>query len=83
MQGCPACEEYMPRFKNACSRNPPSCPVGVYDLASDPRANEFATRLGIRATPTTVVMDRRGKLHKFVGALADSKILQILKQVVT
>jgi thioredoxin-like negative regulator of GroEL len=73
----------VPRFKDACSRTGPSCPIGVYDLAKDPRANEFALRLGIQATPTTVVMDRRGKLHKFVGAIVDSKIIQILKQAVS
>ena len=81
--GCPACEEYLPVFKDTVSRSRPSCPVGVYDLAkNDPRVAEFATRLGIRATPTTVVMDSRKKLHRAVGALTAAALQQLLKRAV-
>ena len=77
--GCPACEEYLPRFKQLASGSP--FPVGVYDLAKDRKANDFATRMGVSATPTTVVMDRHGRLHKTVGAVTDSAIRALLKRV--
>lgn len=80
--GCGACEEYVPRFNGVVRSARPSCPVGTYDLAKDRHAQEFANRLGVQATPTTVVMDSHGHLHRFVGALADSAIRQLLKRAV-
>lgn len=80
--GCGACEDYLPRFNGVVQSERPSCPVGTYDLAKDAHAQEFANRLGVQATPTTVVMDSRGRLHKFVGALAEGAIRQLLKRAV-
>jgi hypothetical protein len=80
--GCPACSEYIPRFKRIAAAFRDRFPIGIYDLLRDgPKANEFATRLGIRATPTTVVMTSRGSLHKHVGALAESAIRELLERV--
>lgn len=77
--GCPACATYIPRFKRIAGPYRKRLQIGVYDLARDGQsANEFASRLGIRATPTTVVMNRRGGLHKQVGALGDAQIVQLL-----
>ncbi len=78
--GCGACEDYLPRFDGVVRQERPSCPVGKYDLAKDQHAQEFANRLGVQATPTTVVMDSAGRLHKFVGALADGAIRQLLRR---
>lgn len=75
--GCPACEDYIPRFQRLAGGA--ACPIGVYDLAKDPKANEFATRLGVNATPTTVVMNSRGQLLKKVGAIADREIQKLLR----
>lgn len=77
--GCPACSEYIPRFKRVAGPYRRHFPIGIYDLAKDgPHANEIATRLGIRATPTTVIMTTRGSLHKRVGALGDADIRALL-----
>lgn len=80
--GCPACTEYVPRFKRIAGPYRNRFPIGVYDLARDGQhANEFASRLGIRATPTTVVMTHRGAIHKKVGALGDAQIRELLERV--
>lgn len=79
--GCPACEDYIPRFNRVAARFSQAFPIGVYDIAKDPRAGEFATRLGIQATPTTVVMTSEGTLLKRVGALAEDAIVALLKRV--
>jgi thioredoxin-like negative regulator of GroEL len=80
--GCPACLGYIPRFKRIAAPYRGRIQIGVYDLARDGQhANEFASKLGIRATPTTVVMNRRGGLHKHVGALGDAQIKQLLDSV--
>lgn len=77
--GCPACAAYIPRFKRLAAPYRQRIQIGVYDLARDGQhANEFASKLGIRATPTTVVMNRRGSLHKHVGALGDAQVKQLL-----
>lgn len=80
--GCGACEEYLPRFQGLAGSYRNACPVGVYDLAKDRHASEFATRLGIQATPTTVVMDRQGKLHRYIGAVGNAVIRELLKRAV-
>lgn len=80
--GCPACADYIPRFKRVAGPFRERFPIGIYDLAKDgPYANEFATKLGIRHTPTTVVMTRRGSLHKHVGPLTESAIRELLGRV--
>lgn len=80
--GCPACATYVPRFKRLAGPYRSRIPIGVYDLARDGQhANEFASKLGIRATPTTVVMSRRGSIHKHVGQLSDAQIIQLLDDV--
>lgn len=80
--GCPACSEYVPRFKRLAAPYRNRFPIGIYDLARDgQRVNEFASKLGIRATPTTVVMNRRGGLRKLVGALTEAQIRELLEKV--
>jgi len=80
--GCPACAVFVPRFKRIAGPYRKRIQIGVYDLARDGRhANDFASKLGIRATPTTVVMNRRGSIHKHVGALGDAQIKQLLDSV--
>ncbi len=82
-EGCGACHEYMPRFYRAVQRFPRyAFPVGVYDLAHDRHGNHIASGLGVKVTPTTVVMDSHGRLHKKEGALAQSEIDQLLRLAV-
>jgi thioredoxin-like negative regulator of GroEL len=77
--GCPACHEFGPRITRlAHPFRAQGFPVGFYDMAKDTRAAELGQRLGVNATPTTIVM-RNGQLHKHVGALADTMIAKLLK----
>lgn len=77
--GCPACEDYIPRFKRLAMPYHRVLPVGVYDLGRDGRhANELAQQMGIRATPTTVVM-RGSRIRSFVGSLPDHEIAELLR----
>lgn len=77
--GCPACAQYLPRFKRVAGPHRAAIPIGIYDLAKDQHGRAFADRLGgIRAVPTTVVMSDRGALHKHVGALDEATIARLL-----
>ncbi len=78
-EGCPACHEFMPRFEFA-RRGSPGTTVGVYDLAKDPAAAEFARKLGIRATPTAVVMTSGGRLHRHVGAVSPTECTRMFME---
>jgi thioredoxin-like negative regulator of GroEL len=77
--GCGHCTEYIPRFQRLARPYQKAFPIGIYDLAKDKHAVQFANRLGgIRVTPTTVVMSHRGSLHKHVGALDEATITRLL-----
>jgi thioredoxin-like negative regulator of GroEL len=79
--GCPACEDYVPRFKRLSAPYWRQLPIGVYDLARDgKRANELASAMGIKATPTTVVMVGN-RMRSVVGAVSDQEIAQMLRAV--
>jgi len=81
MHGCSACDEYLPRFKQLSGPLRNQMPIGIYDLAKDGLgATNFAGKLGVQATPTTVVMDRRGRLHRYVGAVGNAVIRELLKR---
>lgn len=80
MQGCGACEEYLPRFQQLAGPYRRRIPIGIYDVAKGGHAAMFGDKLGVKATPTTVVMDGRGHLKRFVGALGNAAINQILRQ---
>lgn len=83
MEGCGACEEYLPRFsKIAEPYHAQGLPIGVYDIAKHGREAEFGTRMGIQATPTTIRMDGAGRFHKHVGAISDGAIAALLKAAV-
>jgi thiol-disulfide isomerase/thioredoxin len=77
-EGCPACHDYMPKFDRAAAERP-DVVVGRYDLAApDPRVAEFAEKLGVKATPTTVVMTSRGTFQRHVGSLPVAQIKALL-----
>ncbi len=72
--GCPACHQYMPVFQHGVQRLRGQVPIGVYDLEADRHGRRLAEKLGVRATPTTIVMSSRGTLVKREGLL-DSRTL--------
>ncbi len=79
MHGCSACEDYLPRFKQLAEPYRGAIPIGIYDV-NDATGGHFGDKLGVQATPTTVVMDRHGRLKRFVGALGNAAIRALLKQ---
>lgn len=78
MHGCGACEDYVPRFQQLAGPYRRDMAIGVYDLAKGGRDAMFADKLGVRATPTTVVMNRHGRFRRVVGSIADSAIRALL-----
>lgn len=80
MHGCGACEEYLPRFKELAGPYRRVIPIGIYDVQQDTKAAHFGDKLGVKATPTTIVMDKQGRLKRFVGALGNAAIKELLKQ---
>lgn len=79
-EGCAACHDYWPKFEREAAGAP--FPVGVYDLANEnPQVQSFAEKLGVRATPTTVVMTSDGKLKKLEGSLPVAQIRTVLAGV--
>ena len=70
-EGCGACHEYMPTFQHVVAPLRGRLPIGVYDIAKpDRRVQRFAESLGVRVTPTTVVMTSSGALRRHEGALS-------------
>lgn len=78
-EGCGACHDYMPRFDRVAAEYPEDePPVGRYDLATDDaHIQEFAAKLGISSTPTTVVLTSRGTFQRHVGSLPVAQIRQL------
>lgn len=74
--GCPACHDFMPKFKQASRGFPYK--VGVYDIGKGGHGAEFANRMRIRATPTTVVLDSGGHLHRREGTMPVADISALL-----
>jgi hypothetical protein len=72
MTGCPACHEYVPRFRKAFRG------ARILDVSRDRRAAALADRLGVKATPTTVVRDSAGTVTKRIGAISDADIGKLL-----
>lgn len=78
MDGCGACEQYLPRFQRLASAA--GAPGRVYDIAKDQHGAAFADKLGVKATPTTVVM-RDGRIKSHVGAISNAEISKLLMEV--
>lgn len=82
LQGCGACEDYVPRFQQLAGPYRREMPIGIYDVGAG-RGAEFGNRMRIQATPTTIVMDRRGRLHRAVGALGNAAIKALLDRAIS
>jgi thiol-disulfide isomerase/thioredoxin len=80
-EGCGACHDFMPRFYRATARFR-GLPIGIYDLAHDPKGNRLASAMRVRSTPTTVVMDSHGRFHKGEGAIDQRSVEQLLAKAV-
>lgn len=78
-EGCGACHDYMPKFERVAA-DYGNTTIGRYDLATDDaRVQEFAAKLGVKATPTTVVMTSHGTFQRHVGSLPVAQIRQLFE----
>lgn len=68
MQGCPACEEFLPRLKRAANRS--GLRLNVYDVDKS-YGKYLADTYKVKATPTMLGLTERGTLKRKVGGLSD------------
>lgn len=94
MEGCGACEHYIPRLKTEAeqlalqgfpfvvqptSLIPGQIPILFYDAASDDKTvQQLADRYEVHATPTTIVAARGPGSFKAEGSLANNQIQWLL-----
>lgn len=73
MHGCPACSDYLPRFKRVAVRYRNHVPIKQVLLT--PANDALANKYRIKAAPTTCVLDAAGKaLKKIEGSLPVAEI---------
>lgn len=93
MDGCGACETYIPRLAERAKRHgwrfhvyepkkpvpKNAIPILIYDAASpDPQVQELANRYAVSATPATIVLRRGPGSFKVEGGLDDAQIDHLL-----
>lgn len=92
LEGCPACEDYVPRLLNRLTQKKYASdfliyqgsldqriPVLIYDAGSeDPQIQALANRYAIHGLPTTLVLRRGNGVFKAEGALDDGRINAVL-----
>lgn len=78
---CPACHEFLPRFK-AIAAPYQHCGMQMFvpDVSRqwDHSAQESANQFEIKATPTMVVVSRSGAVKKLEGSVSDARIAKAL-----
>jgi thiol-disulfide isomerase/thioredoxin len=81
MQGCPACEEYKPRFRRiyAQLQQQGFClpPLEFVDV-NQPSAQAVANHYDVKYTPTTVLQKANGHWFKWESPLSDDEIRWVL-----
>ena len=73
--GCPACEEYLPRFRARAQRYAGAFPIHVFEADKFPQE---ADRLQITDTPTTLVLRAPQGQLRWTGAQTNGGIDEIL-----
>jgi thiol-disulfide isomerase/thioredoxin len=78
--GCPACEEFHPRFDRLADRyKRAGMPIMVYDAAAkDPGLIAFMDKYQVYATPTLLILKRGPGSYKVEGSLDDETIEETL-----
>lgn len=75
MEGCPACEEYVPRFNaQAAQLAGGKVPVYVLDANKEAAAADYYQ---VRAVPVTMVLRRPVGAIRMEGALSDGEIAHL------
>lgn len=80
-EGCPACDDFKPRFEKLAARYMRAgLPVFIYNAASDDQAlNAWMDQLKVQGTPTMYVLKRGPGMLRLDGAVPDEDIEQALK----
>lgn len=76
MEGCGACDEYLPRFKQIAAKYEHCLPIVILD-ATRPEHNAIADRYRVFETPTTLILRKPIGLVRFVGALPSNEIERV------
>lgn len=73
-KGCPACEEFHPRFVRAADRY--QTPGIAMDIMT-PQGGKLADTYGVTVTPTTLLLRRGSGAIRAEGAISDSALDQL------
>jgi thiol-disulfide isomerase/thioredoxin len=77
MDGCPACHDYLPRFRRIAVKYRPFLAIKAANI-SVPSNATVADKYKIAAAPTTLVLDAEDKvLKRYKGAL-DAKSIEAI-----
>ena len=79
MKGCPACQEYLPRFRRIAQRWASCIPVVYLDAAKDAQQDR-ADKFTIKYTPTTLILKRPNGFLKWESSLSDEEIEAIFQR---
>ncbi len=77
MEGCPACEEYEPRFRQIASSYQGCFPILIVD-AADPSITPMADRLKVHAIPATFVLRRPTGVIRAEGNIENDELTWML-----
>lgn len=81
MQGCPACEEFKPRFRRVYAQLQQQgycLPPFDFVDANAPNAQGAANHYQVQYTPTTILQKSTGHWYKWETALTDDEIRWVL-----
>ena len=81
MKNCPACHEYLPRFKRLAVKYRAHLHIRTVDInVSDKRIQDAAIAFKIEAAPTTLVLNEKDKvLKRKTGGIPDTEIAKLLQ----
>lgn len=79
--GCPACHEYVPRFKRIAVKYRGHLNIQVVNLnRAVKRVQDAAIVFKITSIPTTLVLDANDQeLQRKIGAISDAQIAKLLE----
>jgi thiol-disulfide isomerase/thioredoxin len=80
MNGCPACEEFLPRFKNVAKDFPQLVPH-LIEINSK-LTSRIADRYRVKYTPTMVLLHKNGSKKVVAGAVDDDTICKLFEAAV-
>jgi thiol-disulfide isomerase/thioredoxin len=82
--GCPACHDYLPRFKRIAVKYRPfiSIKSGNVSRASK-EIQEAADKYKIKNVPTTLILNERGEvIKKAIGSLENAEITKLFEAAI-